>query len=45
MKQITLRIDEALLDKVRTAAANDDRSVRSFIVQCIKMGLKALRDA
>lgn len=39
-KQIPLRIDNNIYDKLKEAAKEEDRSVNSYIVQLIKKDLK-----
>lgn len=39
-KQIPLRIDDNIYNKLKEAAKEEDRSVNSYIVQLIKKDLK-----
>ena len=39
-KQMPLRIDSDIYDKLKEAAKEEDRSVNSYIVQLIKKDLK-----
>ena len=39
-KQIPLRIDDNIYNKLKEAAKDEDRSVNSYIVQLIKKDLK-----
>lgn len=39
-KQMPLRIDSDIYDKLKEAAKKEDRSVNSYIVQLIKKDLK-----